>query len=143
MKMREIEFRGLGIFDGKWAYGGISNLDSNAPAIITKNFNEGESPSAHVVERKTVGEYTGVKVKNGMKIYEGDIISFDMFGAGDSEKAYIKFEDGSFVAQTSYSPGLDGTHHGQPLSYELGKMIKNDKDVEVIGNVHDMPDWDF
>lgn len=128
--MREIEFRGLGIFDGKWAYGGISNMDPSAPAIITKNFNEGESPSAHVVERKTVGEYTGLKDKNGKKIYEADLFWWN----GALREVVYREDKAAFMGKR-----IQGNGYTDRFFYLWHLQDLMDR-VEVIGNIYENPE---
>nr|DAX76055.1 MAG TPA: YopX protein [Caudoviricetes sp.] len=137
---REILFRGKRVDNGEWVYGkGLQQCKDELGNEIVAIFEdivksekyikkEGRYTLYYVpVKAETLGQYTGLKDKNGKKIFEGDVVII-----GEKLKAKVIYYDGAFRMQSEFSPTpIDTT--------DMGYMMR-EFSVRVIGNIHDNPE---
>ena len=123
--MREILFRGIRCDNQQWIYGYLTSqfkkyTEGEMLSYIKGNeFGTGE----HLVKTETVGQYTGLKDKNGNKIFEGDICLYgDSIGVVEFDE-----DDGMFTFTFDITTC---TNFGIIWSSEL----------EIIGNVYENPE---
>ena len=133
--MREILFRGK-TDDGEWVYGsfcmdareqfnGLCGVDG-----FIRLYDKAKGKmQTYEVDRETVGQYTGLKDKNGERIFEGDIAK--VLQGKDKDIAYVGFENGAFMLYPKT---------GNIYERTLWEYWYNDWDVEVIGNITDNPE---
>ena len=84
---------------------------------------------------ETVGQYTGLTDKNGMKIFEGDIVRHHN-DLPDSEiiEMGVVFWDEKYCGWRRTSNGA--FHHGVVDTYRISPECV----YEIIGNIHDNPE---
>jgi uncharacterized phage protein (TIGR01671 family) len=133
--VREILFRGKDAITLGWAYGDLRHY-AIGPYIDTGRFS---TP----VLQETIGQYTGLKDKAGVRIFEGDVLGFDA-DVSRGLKYYVKFINGAFWAVSTHKE-KDGTEFGDLLEAELrsqADMRHESKEYifRVIGTIHDTPE---
>ena len=117
--MREILFRGKQLDSGEWVFGDLMTKYPHHEGLTIVE----HGCVYHEVDPRTVGQYTGLKDKNGVKIFEGDALG----GIVGGVVVWIDQE-------TRYGISLLGEVHEVYLQ-ELERV-----DLEVIGNIHDSPE---
>lgn len=136
--MREILFRGKRTNNGEWVYGYYTKaryfLNKKEMHIIfepdVEAFPHCEFTGYEEVFSETVGQYTGLTDKNGVRIFEGDIVH--CVSKIDSADMVIIFECGQFRMILAEKYHEYQTNVGY---YDINCFAK-----EVIGNIHDNPE---
>lgn len=115
---REIKFR---VYISKYKI-----LDT--PDIINFNTQEVKYDSDYYsLDDIELMQYTGIKDKNGVKIYEGDIVLIRIDKTNILHKTVVKFKHGAFIADII----------GDNDYIYLFHFGFNEDDFEVIGNIYE------
>ncbi|EIM1819799.1 hypothetical protein LMT14_001949 [Listeria monocytogenes] len=127
--MREIEFRGKRIDNGEWVYGNLMQFEDSATFIFADE-RKGASTltyahfiinNMHAIDEKTLGQYPGLKDKNGKKIFEGDIC----WEEHNECYGVVKFEEGKFL------------YVWENIAEDLWEVADS---IEIYGNIHENPE---
>lgn len=131
---REIVFRGQ-TKDGEWVAGYVVSVNSylnynkrltliipNTATLYPRN----EIDYIIEVRTETVSQFTGLLDKNGIRVFEGDILRID-----DKSLAYVDFSDDCMFTWECVDC-IYGTYRN---------ALRNDSQkYEIVGNIWDNPD---
>lgn len=117
--MREINFRALSTNNKDWIYGfpllyGFENWIADSGGMKRN------------IKPKTVGQFTGLKDKNGVEIYEGDVVKRG-YNSGSSFVGEVISEEATYFMRND----------------EQYSFLANQYDsetLEIIGNIHENPE---
>lgn len=113
---REVVFRGL-TKQGKWLFGDLNHIDGKV-YIYDRSENGGlDSPDSYEVIPETVGQFTGLRDKKGVRIFEGDLAQHNAW----SYPFEVIYDKARFVCK---------------LRTGITQYIDH-MSLEVIGNIHE------
>ena len=124
-EIREVIFRGKRTDNGEWIEGSLLGIDwCDKPSTYSIAPNTPVSVFYSVIP-ETVGQYTGLTDKNGVRIFEGDIVSL------------VKHD--GLIYKVVYVPCRYELVNSKGVNCFVLDIYKSEN-IEVIGNIHDNPD---
>ena len=122
--MREILFRGKRIDNGEWLFGDLRHIfhGEYRTHIVDNSNGLNNGVCGLEVASSTVGQFTGLTDRNGVKIFEGDIVRY-------GQRGKVEYNSGSAQFTLNFT---NSTYEG----FDKIPFC----DCEVLGNIHDNPE---
>ena len=125
--MREIKFKAIRKDNGMWVYGDLVHHYSIKNGERTDHVSIGIDLDFYEVIPETICQFTTLKDKNGVEIYEGDIIEFVTFFTKDTVVEQVWIDEHACL-----HPFFDPFY----IDDEQGAGMV-DETIKVLGNIHD------
>lgn len=123
MAIREVIFRGKRTDNGEWITDSETYIrDGDGIWLSDENLN------VVTVIPETVGQYTGLTDKNGVRIFEGDIVRYDV----NYHDMVISYD------VENWDGWLYEDMDDNMQAYSICEFCL--KDIAVVGNIHDNPE---
>ena len=137
--MRKIKFRGQTVDTKELIYGDLIQTEKdfkNVVEILDLSKVGCKPEKSLVVNPETVGQFTGLTDKNGIEIYDGDIITVN-----SKIVKQVRINDYFLAVQVANKEDLKLIDILDPWQTP-GEVWWNDfgREIIVIGNIHDNPE---
>ena len=129
--MRDVIFRGKSVKTKEWVSGYYCNCSlPNGNQKETGHYIVEFPNKYHEIYTDTVGQYTGLRDKNGIKIFEGDIVKY-----GKQTRGTVRFGEYLFDCYGYYIEWTDRMVTEKDLY-----CWAEHRAIEVVGNIYDDPE---
>lgn len=140
---REIKFRGKRTDNGEWVYGdflhGVGMHYGYSYILPNQQWlpRDCDPLDGYRVDPDSMGQYTGLKDKDGKGIYEGDIVnwlSIKNGGIGFVEEGIVEFRvnEQAYVVINRIST--------KDNRESVCNILRCRRDLKVVGNIYDNPE---
>jgi uncharacterized phage protein (TIGR01671 family) len=148
---REIEFRGKRVDNSEWVYGDLVQKGNDGIRIV-KELDHVDCAEYNCIENgvtpESVGQYTGLKDKNGKKIFEGDVFfnkNRTLLTLNEDRRLYLvkwnvgEYGDTGGKTWLKEKPGFSFDKIN-PKDKNYMSLIFSQDMIEVVGNIHEHPE---
>ena len=137
--MREHLYQGKRKDNGEWVQGDLIHRQiwASSLCIIRVSDDGFDNYEEYEVDPETVSEFTGLRDKNGKRIFEGDIINYE-----DGDPSDYEYHDGTImnVGEIIFCDGKFCFTNAVSVTMDDLLCENNMLDCEVIGNKWDNPE---
>lgn len=130
--MREILFRGKRVDNNEWTEGYLYKIWNKVFLLWGMT---GDSPNMEEVIPETVGQYTGIKDDQDVRIFEGDIVEVRYDDDYDDDTAYLTEVRayGNTLCVDVEGEDYDST----AIDFAVDQLREDGCELRVVSNIYD------
>lgn len=132
---REIKFRGKSIYGNIWVYGNLIHSKRFSGCSNEYRIHDIDTGLEHDVIPETIGQFTGLKDKNGKEIFEGDYIKI----SGGLRLEFYP-DNGQIIFNNHTASFVMKALNDCKVYMNFGLGYSDGTEIEVIGNIYENPE---